>query len=123
MRPCLVHGCRNLVEAKKGGPSYCPTHQREQNRKHYEQTSPGTTHEWAKTVARIKRRARGRCERCGKPEQKVNGRSTHQVHHLDGGGIRSKTTDDRLLYVCHDCHQELHRQMRERARQSRAAGR
>lgn len=118
MRPCLSHGCPNLVEAKKGGPSYCPEHQRGQNRRHYERVSPGTTPAWARTVKRIKRRAGNRCERCGKPEQKMNGRSTHQVHHLDGsepgagGSIRTPTPDSRLLYVCRPCHVALHAEMR-----------
>ena len=119
-RPCierLANG-RGCPRYAVGNGSRCEEHQREANRRHYENTSPGTTAAWAKQRKRVLRRDGYRCRSCGRPEQKVNGRSNLQAHHLDGGGIRSNAPDDRIVTLCVRCHTTAQGELNARQRAS-----
>ncbi len=54
---------------------------------------------------RIRQRANGHCEDCGKLTPK-NQSNVHHVHPRYMGGLND---DDNLVYVCVDCHAKRHR--------------
>lgn len=56
--------------------------------------------EWKKLRTRVRRRARGWCERC-----KVGPRA--DVHHLTYERLGNERLDD-LVAVCRECHEHLH---------------
>jgi len=56
---------------------------------------------WAEIALEVKRRAGGRCERCGHLHDPANGR-TLTVHHLDGNP--ANCAPENLVALCQACH-------------------
>lgn len=123
VKPCIERmpdgrGCAAYAEP---GKSRCAIHERERSGNHPNR-SPGTTTAWAKQRARVKRRDRHACRRCGVKERKINGRSNLQVHHVNGGGIDTPTADADLLTLCSRCHGVAQAELREQALRSSRIG-
>jgi len=80
---------------------------------------------WGSASSWATRRANSRCENCGKDERDIpfiggkwNERSGLEVHHIIplNGESRFVSVYNifwNLICLCHDCHMELHRVMRE----------
>ncbi len=98
------------------GKSYCAEHQVAKNREHDDNVSPGTTLSWKKQRDRIRRRDRHRCRHCGRTQNL-------QVHHMDGGGIRTPTPDSRLILLCRPCHAAAQKALRAKVSSETAIGR
>jgi 5-methylcytosine-specific restriction endonuclease McrA len=73
----------------------------------------GTSSEWRRLRGLAIHRARHRCQRCGKHEE----RSGLEVHHVDGDSENNRLSNLRAL--CPDCHKIEQKETDERARKPR----
>lgn len=69
------------------------------------------TSKWKKICAEVKKRARGRCERCGPNVIQVGG--PYQVHHLTYDRFMHERLSD-LQHLCLNCHRIADRERERR---------
>lgn len=69
---------------------------------------------WEQTRAYVISRARGLCERCYAKGKLTPGRIVHHKEPLTPENINDPSValnPDKLVYLCHECHEEVHEEL------------
>lgn len=103
-RPCVVHKCPSYAVP---GKSRCDEHERERQRKGWEEGrtgSRGSRPGWRRLRARVWREQGERCKRCSKKVKRFI------VHHRDGNALDDSRSN--VEGLCEPCAAEADRALR-----------
>lgn len=97
--------CRYCPSLAEAGTDTCASHAGEAGRLAADPRRAGYRSSAYRVARRSAlRRARGRCEACGTPLPRRDGRLLCQTHHKDGDPMNNPADGSNLLVCCLACH-------------------